>query len=136
MLAGGGICPLAGGAFAGHIASQPHKHGAASGVPDIADLPIVAATPAVGEIVTAYRLRFTREAICQLGDMSPHGHAAVRSEIWKSDGAGISREGLNLIFRMALFMSDSPRRAAEKLSRPPTCHEHSALLSLFATTEA
>jgi hypothetical protein len=98
MLTGGGIDPLAGGAFARHIARQSHKHGAASGVPDIADQPIVAATPAVREIVTAYRLRLTRESICQVRDMLPHGHAAVRSETRESVRCRISREGLSLIF--------------------------------------
>ena len=115
MLTGSGIGPLAGGAFAGHIASQSHEHGAASGVPDIADLPIVATASAVGEIVTAYRLGLTREATRQLGDMTPHGHAAVRSETrqsgWRSSAfartAGpvktsllkkVSRDGLSLIF--------------------------------------
>src|SRR5258705_13772186 len=98
MLAGGGIGPLAGGTFAGHIASEPHEHGAAGGVPDIADLPIVAATPAVGEGVTANRLGLTREATCQLGDMTSHGHAAVRSEIWEIGRCGVSREELHLIF--------------------------------------
>jgi hypothetical protein len=98
MLAGGGIDPLSGGAFARHIANQSHKHGAASGVLDIADQPIVAATPAVREIVTAYRLRLTRESICQVSDMLPHGHAAVRSETRRSEWYRISREGLSLIF--------------------------------------
>ena len=83
VLAGGGISPFAGGAAARRIAIQAHKHRAARGVPDIADLPIVADATAVGEIVTAYRLRLAREAICQVSCISPC-HAAARSETRES----------------------------------------------------
>ena len=75
MLAGGGVGPFAGDAFAGYIAAQAYEHRAASGVPDIADLPIVSDPPPVGEIVTAHRLGLPRRVryATPSCDMLPHG---------------------------------------------------------------
>ena len=47
VLAGGGVGPFAGGAFAGAAPAQPDEEAAAGRVPDIADDPLAAFTPAV-----------------------------------------------------------------------------------------
>ena len=72
VLAGGGIGPFAGDAFAGRVTSQAHEHRAAGGVPDIADLPVISNPPPVGEIVTAHRLGFPRQTMGQLCCIAGH----------------------------------------------------------------
>jgi hypothetical protein len=76
MLAGCGIGPLARRTFRRVV--EPHKHRAAAGVVDIPDQPIPPLTLAVGEIVSAHRLGFSPETMCQFGGVAEH-HAASRS---------------------------------------------------------
>src|SRR5262249_53994314 len=76
MLAGGGVGPFAGRSF--RRFPQPHEHRSARRVAHVAHQPVAALAPAIGEIVTAYRLGLSREAVRQLGGVARH-HAASRS---------------------------------------------------------
>ena len=59
-----GIGPLAGGTLRRFL--EPHKERAARGVVDVADHPVPPRPLAVGEIVSAHRLGFAREAACSV----------------------------------------------------------------------
>ena len=78
MLAGRGVGPFAGGAAAGFRPLEPHEHRAARRVADVADQPVSALAPSVGEIVAAHRLGLARETARQFGSVAGH-HAASRS---------------------------------------------------------
>ena len=53
MLAGRRIGPFAGGAFPRAGSAQPNKHRSAGGVANVANDPVVADAPSVGQIMTA-----------------------------------------------------------------------------------
>ena len=69
MLAGGGIGPFTGRAFAGVWSSQTDEEAAAGCVLDVADEPIAAFTSAVREIVAAHRLGIARETVRQFSGL-------------------------------------------------------------------
>ena len=77
VLAGGGIGPFAGWPLAADSFSRTNME--RPGVlRDVADQPVAAFAPAVGEIVAAYRLGLARETVRQFGSVAWH-HAASRS---------------------------------------------------------
>ena len=78
VLARGGVGPFAGRAATRLRPLEPDEHGAARCIADVADQPIAAFAPAVGEIVAAYRLGLARETVRQFGSVARH-HAASRS---------------------------------------------------------
>ncbi len=84
MLAGRRVGPFAGRTLARLRPAQPDEEGAPWCVADIADQPVAAFSPAVGEVVAAHRLGITREAVRQIGGLITHGYAAARSAIRSS----------------------------------------------------
>ena len=76
MLAGGGVGPFAGRSLRRLL--QPDEHRAARRVARVADQPVAALAPAIGEIVAAHRLGLARETMRQFGSVARH-HAASRS---------------------------------------------------------
>ncbi len=76
VLAGGGIGPFAGWTL-GQL-FQPDEHGTAWRIAGVADQPIAAFAPAIGEIVAAYRFGLARETVRQFGSVAGH-HTASRS---------------------------------------------------------
>ena len=76
VLAGGGIGPFAGWSLGRLL--QPDEHGTAWRIARVADQPIAAFAPAIGEIVAAYRFGLARETVRQFGSVAWH-HAASRS---------------------------------------------------------
>jgi hypothetical protein len=75
VLASGGVGPFARRAATDVHALQTDEHRAAGCIPDVADLPVIADTAPVGEIVAAHRLCLAREAIrqvcCVAGHLTP-----------------------------------------------------------------
>ena len=84
MLAGRRVRPFASGALAGLRPVQPYEKGAPWCVADIANQPVAAFPPAVGEVVTAHRLGIARETVRQIGGLMAHGYAATRSAMRSS----------------------------------------------------
>ena len=76
VLARGGVGPFAGRSLRRLL--QPDEHGAARCVAHVADQPVAALAPAIGEIVAAHRLGLARETVRQFGGVARH-HAASRS---------------------------------------------------------
>src|SRR5882724_8354527 len=72
VLAGCRVGPFARRAAADVPAFQADEHRSARGVPDVADLPVIADATAVGEVVTAHRLGLACEAMYQLCRMARH----------------------------------------------------------------
>ncbi len=64
MLAGGGVSPFAGWTL--RRLRESHEHGAAGRVANIADDPVAAFTPTVGEIMTAHGFGLFGEPVGQL----------------------------------------------------------------------
>ena len=60
------VCPLTGSALTAFWTEQADIHGAAARVVNVADDPIAADTPTVGEVLTAHRLGLARKAMCKL----------------------------------------------------------------------
>jgi hypothetical protein len=85
MLARGGIRPLAGSAFAGIGAAQADEQTAAGRISHIADEPVAAFAPAIGEIVAAHRLGILRETAGQLGSLRYHGRLSRRCLVGDAD---------------------------------------------------
>ena len=79
MLAGRRVGPFASGALARFGSSQPDEQGAPWRVADIANQPVAALPPAVGEVMTAHRLGIAREPVRQFGGVERHRYAAARS---------------------------------------------------------
>jgi hypothetical protein len=67
------VRPLASGTLAGFWPVQPNEEGAPWRVADIADQPVAAFPPAVGEVVAAHRLSIARETVRQVGGLMAHG---------------------------------------------------------------
>ena len=84
MLAGRRVRPFASGTLAGLRSSQPDEEGAPWRVADIANQPVAALPPAVGEVVAAHRLGIARETVRQIGGLMAHGYAAARSAMRSS----------------------------------------------------
>ena len=84
MFAGRRVRPLASGPLAGFGPVQPHEEGAPWRVADIANQPVAALPPAVGEVVAAHRLGIARETVRQIGGLMAHGYAAARSAMRSS----------------------------------------------------
>ena len=84
MLAGRRIGPFTSSALAGLRSSQPHEEGAPRRVVDVANQPVAALPPAVGEVVAAHRLGIARETVRQIGGLMVHGYAAARSAMRSS----------------------------------------------------
>ena len=84
MFAGRRVRPLASGSLAGSWPVQPYEEGAPWCVADIADQPVAALPPAVGEVVAAHRLGIARETVRQIGGLMAHGYAATRSAMRSS----------------------------------------------------
>ena len=84
MLAGRRVRPFASGALAGLRSSEPDEEGATWRIADIADQPVAALSPAIGEVVTAHRLGIAREKVRQIGGLMAHGYAAARSAMRSS----------------------------------------------------
>ena len=78
VLARGGVGPFAGGAATGFRPLEPDEHGAPRCIAHVADEPIAALAPSIGEIMAAHRLGLARETVRQLGSVARH-HAASRS---------------------------------------------------------
>ncbi len=73
MFAGRRVRPLAGGTLAGFWSGQPYEEGAPRFVVDVANQPVAALPPAVGEVVAAHRLGIARETVRQIGGLMAHG---------------------------------------------------------------
>ncbi len=88
----GGRCvgPFASGTLAGFRPVQPDEEGAPWRIAGIADQPVAALPPAVGEVVAAHRLGIARETVRQIGGLMVHGYAAARSAIRSSGNRSIS----------------------------------------------
>ncbi len=84
MLAGRRVRPFAGSTLARFGSSQPDEEGAPWRVADIANQPVAALPPAVGEVVAAHRLGIARETVRQIGGPMAHGYAAARSAMRSS----------------------------------------------------
>jgi hypothetical protein len=78
MLAGRCVRPFAGSTLARFGSSQPDEEGAPWCVADIADQPVAALPPAIGEIVATHRLGVARKTVRQIGGLMAHGYAAAR----------------------------------------------------------
>ncbi len=78
------VGPFASGALPRLRPAQPDEEGAPWCVADIADQPVAALPPAVGEVVAAHRLGITRETVRQIGGLMAHGYAAARSAMRSS----------------------------------------------------
>ena len=84
MLARCRVRPLAGGTLAGFPPVQSDEEGATWRIADIADQPVAALPPAIGEVVAAHRLGIARETVRQIGGLMAHGYAAARSAMRSS----------------------------------------------------
>ncbi len=84
MFAGRRVGPFAGSTLAGFWSVQPYEEGAPWCIADIADQPVAAFSPAVGEIMAAHRLGIARETVRQIGGLMVHGYAAARSAMRSS----------------------------------------------------
>jgi hypothetical protein len=84
MFAGRRVGPFASGALAGFRSSEPDEEGAPRRVTDVANQPVAAFSPAVGEVVAAHRLGIAREMERQIGGLMAHGYAAARSAMRSS----------------------------------------------------
>ena len=84
MLAGRRVRPFASSALARFRSSQSHEKRAPWRVADIADQPVAALPPAVGEVMAAHRLGIARETVRQIGGLMAHGYAAARSAMRSS----------------------------------------------------
>ena len=84
MFAGRRVRPFPGRTFARLRPLQPDEEGAPWCIADIADQPVAAFSPAVGEIMAAHRLGIARETVCQIGGLMAHGYAAARSAMRSS----------------------------------------------------
>ena len=84
MLAGRRVGPFAGRPLARFRSSQPDEKGAPWRVADIANQPVAAFPPAVGEVVATHRLGIARETVRQIGGSMAHGYAAARSAMRSS----------------------------------------------------
>ena len=84
MLAGRCVRPFSGSTLARFGSSQPDEEGAPWRVADIANQPVAALPPAVGEVVAAHRLGIARETVRQIGGLMAHGYAAARSAMRSS----------------------------------------------------
>ncbi len=73
MLAGRRVRPFASGTLASLRPVQPDEEGAPQRIADIADQPVAALPPAVGEVVAAHRLGISRETVRQIGGLMAHG---------------------------------------------------------------
>ncbi len=73
MFAGRRVRPLASGTLAGFGPVQPHEEGAPRRVVDVANQPVAAFPPAVGEVAAAHRLGIARETVRQIGGLVAHG---------------------------------------------------------------
>ena len=67
------VGPFASGALPRLRSSQPDEKRAPWRVADIADQPVAALPPAVGEVVAAHRLGIARETVRQIGCLMAHG---------------------------------------------------------------
>jgi hypothetical protein len=76
VLAGGSIGPCSGRSL--WRLFQADEHGTTWRIARVADQPIAALAPAIGEIVAAYRFGLARETMRQFGSVAWH-HAASRS---------------------------------------------------------
>jgi len=72
MFGRGSVGPMPGSAGTGVRSAEPDEHRPPGRVAYIAHRPIAALAPAIGEIVTAYRLGITGEAARQLGGVAGH----------------------------------------------------------------
>ena len=77
MLAGGGIGPFAGHAFAGRRPVKADIKAASRRVGDVADDPVAALAVTIGEIVTAHCLGMARETLGELGGLGGHGYSSL-----------------------------------------------------------
>ncbi len=84
VFAGRSVGPFAGRTLSGLRSSQPDEEGTPWRVADIANQPVAAFSPAVGEVVAAYRLGIAREAVRQIVGLMAHGYAAARSAMRSS----------------------------------------------------
>ena len=84
MLAGRRVSPFAGRTLASLRPVQPDEEGAPRRVTDVANQPVAAFSPAVGEVVAAHRLGIARETVRQIGGLMAHGYAAARSAMRSS----------------------------------------------------
>ncbi len=84
MFAGRCVRPFASRTLASLRPMQPDEEGAPWRVADIANQPVAAFSPAVGEVVATYRLGIARETVRQIGGLMAHGYAAARSAMRSS----------------------------------------------------
>src|SRR6202023_2873603 len=74
MLSSGGVGPFAGPALAAVRSRQADEQAAAWRIGDIADQPVAALAPTVGEVVATHRLGIARETVRQHGCLGRHVH--------------------------------------------------------------
>ncbi len=84
MFAGRRVRPFASRTLARLRPAQPDEEGAPWRIVDVANQPVAALPPAVGEVAAAHRLGIAREAVRQIGSLMAHGYAATRSAIRSS----------------------------------------------------
>ena len=73
MFAGRRVRPFACRTLAGFRPVQSDEEGATWRIADIADQPVAAFSPAVGEVVATHRLGIARETVRQIGCLMAHG---------------------------------------------------------------
>ena len=95
MLAGRSIGPFAGGPLRRVL--KTHEHRAARRIVDVADQPVAALAPAVGEIVTAHRLGLAREAVRQFGSIAGHSRGLPFSDALDSVVVEHPRQDLDAV---------------------------------------